>query len=51
MIIELTMDLEVDDGSELELSKLEHHIDWLLDLDNWPEIKSVYNVKAVLCEE
>ena len=44
------MYLQVDDGNELELSKLEHHIDWLLDLDNWPEINSVYGVKAELVE-
>ncbi len=51
MKIKLEMNMEIEDGSELELSKLEHHIDWLLDLDEWPEIKNVYNVHATLCTE
>ena len=51
MKIILEMYLDVDDGAELELSKIEHHIDCLLDLDNWPEIKSVCGVRAKLCEE
>ena len=34
-----------------ELKRLEHHIEELLDLDNWTEIKSVYGVKVKEIEE
>lgn len=42
--LELKMELEVDENAVEELKKLEHHIDYLLDLDNFPEIKTVRNV-------
>lgn len=42
--LELKMVLEVDENAVEELKKLEHHIDYLLDLDNFPEIKTVRNV-------
>lgn len=28
------------------LKKLEHHAEYLLDLENWPEIESVYGCKV-----
>lgn len=34
-----------------ELKRLEHHIEELLDLDNWAEIKSVYGVKVKEIDE
>lgn len=45
------MKMTVNPPCELEIAKLEHHIDWLLDLDNWPEIINVYDVHASICEE
>ena len=42
--LELKMELEVDENAVEGLKKLEHHIDYLLDLDNFPEIKTVRNV-------
>ena len=42
--LELKMELEVDENAVEELKKLEHHIDYLLDLDDFPEIKTVRNV-------
>lgn len=42
--LELKMELEVDENAVEELKKLEHHIDYLLDLDNFPELKTVRNV-------
>lgn len=44
--IKLTMNLTIDADSLDELKRLEHHIEELLDLDNWPEIKSVYGVEV-----
>ena len=44
--IKLTMNLTIDAGSLDELKRLEHHIEELLDLDNWTEIKSVYGAKV-----
>ena len=34
--------MDVDDIHFNMLKQLEHHANWLLDLDNWPEIASVY---------
>lgn len=42
----LKMNLTIDADSLDELKRLEHHIEGLLDLDNWPEIKSVYGVEV-----
>lgn len=44
--IKLTMNLTIDADSLDELKRLEHHIEGLLDLDNWTEIKSVYGVEV-----
>ena len=49
--IKLTMNLTIDADSMDELKRLEHHIEELLDLDNWTEIKSVYGVKVKEIEE
>ena len=34
--------MEVEEDAMERLKKLEHHAEWLLDLDNWQEIKSVF---------
>ena len=49
MHVKLSMEIETSNVEALK--KLEHHIDYLLDLDNWPEIESVYNVEVVQVEE
>lgn len=43
--IELRMKLNVAENYE-EIKSLEHHVEKLLDLDNWPEIESVYDVEV-----
>lgn len=43
--IEMLMDIADDEKAMDKIMKLTHHIDWLLDLDGWSEIKSVYGVK------
>ena len=37
--------MNVSDKGAKTLKKLEHHADWLLDLESWPEIKSVFDCK------
>lgn len=37
----MTIFLEVDASKMDKVKQLEHHAEYLLDLDNWPEIKSV----------
>lgn len=45
MTIRLSMLIDVDNNEDYqELKTLQNHIDRLLDLDSWPEIKSVYGV-------
>ena len=51
MKIHYEMDLDIEDWAELELSKLEKHVDWLFDPRNWPEIRRIYNVRAKLNNE
>lgn len=42
---QLSMLIHVEDGAVEKLKKLTHHIEWLLDLDSWPEIFSVSDVE------
>lgn len=35
--------MRVEKDSLEKFKKLEHHADWILDLDNWPEIQSVFD--------
>lgn len=50
--LELIMDLDTDFENGLEAVKeLEHHADWLLDLDEWPEIRSVSNCKVTIIKQ
>lgn len=45
MIVDLKMKLDIDDDFLTNLMKISsHHIDYLLSLDEFPEIKSVSNV-------
>lgn len=47
MIINVTMSMEIEPKALEEVAKaLENHIDWIMDLDSWSEIKSVFNVQV-----
>lgn len=46
---EITMEAE-DDFVE-EAKKWEHHADYLLDLESYPEIKSIYGCKVTVNEK
>ena len=42
--VTITFKAEVDDNGVEELKRcVDHHIDRLLDLDSWPEIRTVYD--------
>lgn len=45
-VIKVSMTMEIEDGSEEAIKRIENHAEELLDLDEWPEIKSVYNVRV-----
>ena len=46
MIVQMTCNIEVSSDKDFEkLKELEHHIEYLMDLESWPEIKNVSNVK------
>ena len=44
--VKITMYFDVDENYLEEIKKLEHHADYLLNLDEYPEINSVYGVKV-----
>ena len=45
--VKLTMIFDVPKVSDVdELKKLEHHVDYLLNLEGYPEIESVYGVEV-----
>lgn len=44
--VKVVMYLEVEENKIEEIKKLEHHVDYLLNLEEYPEIKSVYGVKV-----
>lgn len=44
--IELKMYLDIEDGTLEEMNVLKHHIEYLLDLDNWSNIQNVYGVSV-----
>lgn len=44
--VKVTMLFDVEDGKAEELKKLEHHADYLLNLEEYPEIQSVYGVSV-----
>lgn len=52
MILKLEIFLETDSDTSIEeIKKVEHYADYLLDLDNYPEIKSVFGVKVKKIED
>lgn len=46
MEINVSMKMEISEGALEEIKKIEHHADHLLDLDEWTEIQSVYDVQV-----
>lgn len=46
MIVKVEMNLEIEDGKLEEIKKIEHHADYFINLDEYPEIKSIFNVKV-----
>ena len=50
MTYDISLKIDIDDSVhekiKEELKALERHIDRLLDLDSWPEITAVYDVKV-----
>jgi hypothetical protein len=49
--VKVIMYFEVEESGMEEINKLEHHADYLLNLDEYPEIKSVYGVEVEEAEE
>lgn len=45
-VVKVEMYLEVKEGTMDKIKVIEHHAERLLDLESWPEIKSVYGVKV-----
>ena len=52
--IKVSMNLTFE-GTEDEFDNLKkalsHHIDWFVDMDGWPEVKSIRKVEATPVEE
>lgn len=46
MTVKVTMYFEVEENTLEEIKRLEHHAEYLLNLEEYPEIKSVYGVKV-----
>lgn len=43
--LKVTMYLDVPNKADVEeIKKIEHHVDYLLNLDEYPEIESVFDV-------
>ena len=44
--VKVAMYFEIDENAMEEIKKIEHHAEYLLNLDEYPEIISVYDVKV-----
>lgn len=44
--VKITMYFDVEENCLEEIKKFEHHADYLLNLNEYPEINSVYGVKV-----
>lgn len=51
MVVNFEIKMEIEDKDFDKIKQLEHHVDRLLDLDNWSEIKSVYGCKVRIDKE
>lgn len=43
--ITVEMNIDIEGNKSKLLKALDHHIEWLIDLDNWPEIKGIHGVR------
>lgn len=51
-VINIQMSIECNEDDRFEIEKaFMNHIDWLIDLESWPEIKSIFGVRVVEEEE
>lgn len=50
-VLKLTLEVDDDAMPENEVKRFEHHIDELISLEDYPEIKAVNNVSVVLSSE
>lgn len=46
MELTISFKVDIDKKDAGKLKRLEHHIEELLDLDSWPEIQTVWDVKV-----
>lgn len=46
MLIQIKMTLEITDDTLDSMKKLEHHAEYLLNLEEYPEIRSVSDVEV-----
>ena len=44
MEVKISFNVDIDESNLPLLKRLEHHIEELIDLDSWPEIRTVYDV-------
>ena len=42
---------DIDDKNGSCIQLMTHHMDYFIDLDSWPEIDTIYNVKLERIEE
>lgn len=49
--VEIKIIMNIDDNAYEEIKKLEHHAEYLLDLESYPEIKAIYGCKVRKIEE
>ena len=47
--VKLEMKVEIDEDAFDTLKRVEHHVEELLDLDSYPEIKHVFGVQVTEC--
>ncbi len=45
--VTISMDVYIDDDAVDEFKKITHHIDRLIDVNEWPEISSISNVQVI----
>jgi hypothetical protein len=44
--IKVEMTLQIEDNAIKDIKKWEHHIEYAIDLNEYPEIKNISNVKV-----
>ena len=46
MEVKISFKVDVDKNDVSALLRLTHHIEELVDLDSWPEVKKIYDVRV-----